>query len=82
VSDKLGMPMSEFSKSNIQERLKSLNVNDLNIEKFIKILNDCEFALFAGRDTDSSANAIYEQAAGVITDIENDLKLSEKSTQI
>lgn len=74
ISDKFQMPLSEFSKSNVREKLTSLKVNDLSIDNFIKILNDCEIALFAGQDTEGGATGIYERALQVITDIEQSLK--------
>ena len=74
VSDKLSIPMSEFSKSNVREKLTSLKVNELNIKKFIQILQNCEMALFAGQNTEGAMNEIFQDALKVITDIENDLK--------
>ena len=74
VSDKLAIPMSEFSKSNVSEKLSSLKVNELNIVKFIKILQNCEMALFAGQNTEGAMNEVFQDALKVITDIENDLK--------
>jgi hypothetical protein len=74
ISDKFQMPLSEFSKSNVREKLTSLKINDVYIGNFIKILNDCEVALFAGQDTEGGATGIYEQALKVITDIEQSLK--------
>ena len=74
VSDKLSIPMSEFSKSNVSEKLSSLKVNELNIKKFIKILQNCEMALFAGQNTEGAMNDVFQDALKVITDIENDLK--------
>ena len=74
ISDKFQMPLSEFSKSNVRERLTSLNINTLYVDNFIKILNDCEITLFAGQDTEGGATGIYERALKVITDIEKSLK--------
>jgi BatD DUF11 like domain len=74
LSDKIGIPMSEFSKSNAEEKLKSLNVNDLNIQNFMRILNKCEIALFAGQNTEGGMEADYQDSLKVITAIENDLK--------
>ncbi len=74
VSDKLGIPMSEFSKSSVEEKLKSLNVNDLHIKNFVEILRGCEMALFAGQEEDGKMTAVYDSALKVIVDIEEDLK--------
>ena len=80
VSDKIGIPMSEFSKSSVEEKLKSLNVNDLNIKNFRQILDTCEIALFAGQNTslpDREAEGVMEvffnDALKTITAIEDDL---------
>jgi hypothetical protein len=74
VSHKFGIPLSEFSKSNVREKLQSVAVNTQHIENLVGILNDCEIALFAGRDTEGVAEAIYDRASQVIIAIEEDLK--------
>jgi hypothetical protein len=74
ISDKFQMPLAEFSKSNVREKLTSLKINDLYTDNFIQILNDCEIALFAGQDTEGGATEIYDRALKVITDIEQSLK--------
>jgi hypothetical protein len=74
ISDKFQMPLAEFSKSNVREKLISLKVNDLYVDNFIKILNDCEVARFSGQDSESGAVGIYDRALKVITDIEQSLK--------
>ncbi len=74
VSDKIGIPMSEFSKSSISEKLHSLNVKEVNIEKLLQILQKCEIALFAGQNTEGAMNDVFQDALKVITDIEDDLK--------
>lgn len=74
VSDKFGIPLAEFTKNNVREKLLSVNAKETHVQDFVKILNDCEIALFAGRNTEGSAEAIYDRAVGVIVDIEKDLK--------
>ena len=73
-SNKFNIPLSEFSKNNVEEKLKSLNINSLHIDKFKKILNQSELALFAGGNTEGGMHEIYQGALQVITDIEKDLK--------
>lgn len=74
VSDKFEIPLAEFTKNNVREKLTSLKVKEPHVKSFVTILNDCEIALFAGRNTEGSAEAIYQRAVGVIVDIEEDLK--------
>lgn len=74
VSDKFGIPLAEFTKNNVREKLLSVKAKEGHVQDFVQILNDCEIALFAGRNTEGSAEAIYDRAIGVIVDIEKDLK--------
>ena len=74
MSDKFGIPLAEFTKYNVREKLTSLDVNPTLVLDFDKVLRDCEIALFGGRNTEGSAEAIYERAVGVIVAIEEDLK--------
>ncbi len=74
VSDKFGIPLAEFTKYNVREKLTSLHVKQEHVQDFDKVLRDCEIALFGGRNTEGSAEAIYERAASVIVAIEEDLK--------
>ena len=86
ASDKFNIPLSEFSKNNVAEKLKSLKINDLHSQRFIAILNKCDLALFAGQNTVTPSrdeaesikggmNDVYNEALQVIVDIESDLQL-------
>ena len=84
VSDKFEIPLAEFTKNNVREKLTSVHVKDIHVQNFVQTLNECEIALFGGRNTveernpetvgNGSAEAIYQRAVGVIVDIEEDLK--------
>jgi hypothetical protein len=74
MSDKFEIPLADFTKSNVREKLNSVNVKVSHVDSFVQILNDCEVALFAGQNTEGSAEAMYERAITVIVDIEEDLK--------
>jgi len=73
VSDKLNIPNSQLSKNNVREKLTSLNVSLPNIEAFMKILQTCEMALFAGMDNSAAMQEIYQKAIEVIEKIEEEL---------
>jgi BatD DUF11 like domain len=75
ASDKFDIPLSEFSKNNVAEKLKSLKINDLHSQRFISILNKCDLALFAGQNTEGGMNDVYNEALQIIVEIENDLHL-------
>lgn len=74
VCDKLQIPLSELSKENVQEKLEHLSVDQSHITSYMKILETCEMALFAGKDNAEAMTAIYEQCLEVIGGMEEDLK--------
>ncbi|MGK0364497.1 MAG: hypothetical protein ACI85O_001554 [Saprospiraceae bacterium] len=73
VSDKLQIPPAEMSKSNVQQKLQDLKVSENNVEAFIKILETCEMALFAGMDNSAAMSETYQSAEQVIVSIEDEL---------
>ena len=73
-SDKLVISVSELSKDNIKEELKRRNVSDESVEQIIRLLDDCEFARYAPGDDTGRMDRLYEQAAGVIGQIESSIK--------
>lgn len=75
TSDKLGIPPSEFSKEALYEKLLTAQVRPDLVENVLDVLKKCEFALFAGTDTEGGAMlSVYEQTVKVITDMEQDFK--------
>lgn len=72
--DKLSIPVAELSKDNIEAELKRRNVPEEPIKQVIGLLDDCEFARYAPGDDTGRMDRLYEQAAGVIGQIENTIK--------
>ncbi|MEN9609895.1 MAG: hypothetical protein RLZZ628_709 [Bacteroidota bacterium] len=73
ISDKLNIPLSEFSKNMVREKMGSLAIPSTHIDRFLKILQQCEMALFAQLDSDTKMQETYKDALQVITDIENNI---------
>jgi len=74
ASDKLTIPVSELSKENISEQLKSKSINDDAIERFTNCIATCEMAQYGGLDITTQSNKQYEDAIRIITDIEGGMK--------
>ncbi len=72
--DKLSIPVAELSKDNIQAELKRRAVAEEPVKQVVALLDDCEFARFAPGDDTGRMDRIYEQAVGVIGQIENSIK--------
>lgn len=73
VGDKLQIPPARMSKRNVREKLTALDVSQANIESFIKILQTCETALFAGMDNSAAMSETYKNAEEVLVRIEEEL---------
>jgi len=72
--DKLSIPVADLSKDNIEIELKHRNVPDEPVKQVIGLLDDCEFARYAPGDDTGRMDRLYEQAAAVISQIENSIK--------
>ena len=72
--DKLSIPNAELSKDRIGETLSSRNVSEESVRQVIGLLDDCEYARYAPGDDTGRMDRLYEQAAGVIGQIENSIK--------
>jgi hypothetical protein len=72
--DKLVIPVAKLSKDNVGNELKGRGVTDALIGQTIKLLDDCEFAKYAPGDDAGRMDAIYEEAANIIGQMENAIK--------
>ena len=72
--DKLSIPVAQLSKENIESELKHRSVPDEPVKQVIALLDDCEFARYAPGDDTGRMDRLYEQAAGVIGQIEGTIK--------
>lgn len=73
VCDKLSIPLSELTKDNVQQKLKSLQVKTEHISDFMSIIKITEMALFAGMDNSTAMEETYQKSVKVISEIEEDL---------
>jgi hypothetical protein len=74
VCDKLRIPRSELSREVVRRRLESLQVEEAKIERFLSIKQNCEIALYAGKDNSEAMQETYDQTVALIADIEASLK--------
>ncbi|MBK8563236.1 MAG: BatD family protein [Saprospiraceae bacterium] len=74
VCDKTGLSLSQLTNDNVREKLSTLQIGEANIGEFVKIIQTCEVALFAGMGNSSSMQSMYENAINVISNIENEIQ--------
>ncbi len=78
LSDKLSIPVANLNKDNISSNMKKREINDELIDKFISILNKCEFASYAPNGGQTQMNELYDETVDVISQIEQYSKKQKK----
>lgn len=73
ICDKLSIPLSDLTKDNVFEKLRFLKVSEENISLFMKTIQTCEMALFAGKDNADAMSETYHSAINVIAKIEEEI---------
>ncbi|MCP3931517.1 MAG: protein BatD [Bacteroidetes bacterium] len=73
VCDKLQIPLSELTKDNVRDELRSLEISSESIEKYMNVVQTCEMALFAGMDNKDAMEETYSSATTALTNIEMEI---------
>lgn len=73
VGDKFNMSQESLNKENIEQSLTSRNVPTEQIQQFMKVLNDCEFARYAPGDVNENMENVYNSAISAISKMEDNL---------
>ena len=73
-SDKLSIPVANLTKDNIEKELSDYGVDPELTEKFMQILNACEFARYAPAESDTAMDKLYNETVDAIGKMESKLK--------
>ena len=73
VGDKFNMSQESLNKENIEQSLTSRQVPEEQIQQFMKVLNDCEFARYAPGDVNENMGNVYNSAISAISKMEDNL---------
>jgi hypothetical protein len=74
ISDKFSIPLANLSLDSAQYTLAEKHVSENIRNKFIEILNNCEFARFAPAEASVTMESIYNDAVAIISQTEQELK--------
>ena len=74
ISDKLNMPVSELSKESIAGNLLKAGVDSQLADRFISIVDACEFARYSPDSGNEAMTAHYNDAVDVISSIDSNMK--------
>ena len=70
VGDKLNLPVTELYKDNVGEQLTERGVGEESIQRFLRVLGDCEFAQYAPGDPSATMDKLYGEATEVINELD------------
>lgn len=73
-SDKLSIPLANLTKDNIEAKLSEHGIDDELLNKFMQILNSCEFARYAPSESDAAMDNLYRETETAISEMERELK--------
>jgi hypothetical protein len=74
LSDKLTIPASELSREKASDELAKHEVTAAIIERFVQILDTCEFARFAPGGGSAKMKELFEEATEVMSVMEKEIK--------
>jgi len=70
LSDKLSIPVALLTKDRVESELTNHNVDSGVINKFVEILNTCEFARYAPNSGQQEMGNLYDETIEAISDLE------------
>jgi len=71
VGAKLNIPVSELNRQNVADRLVAAGAFEENINEFVNVLDDCEFAKYAPGSGSEELKTIYNRGAHIIETLED-----------
>ncbi|GHV47290.1 aerotolerance-like protein [Bacteroidia bacterium] len=74
LSDKLNIPVASLTKDNVEAELNKYGVGEPLINRFMDILNTCEFARYAPSQAPDALDKLYDSAINAIGEMENTIK--------
>ncbi len=74
LSDKLTIPASELSREKASEELTNHAVSSSIVERFVQILETCEFARFAPGGGTAKMKELFDEATEVMSVMEKEIK--------
>lgn len=79
ISDKMNIPVANLSKDSVEQQLIQHGVDKELSDKFLHLLNECEFARYAPSSIAGGMENIYASAIEVISQMENSIKRMKKN---
>lgn len=75
LSDKLTIPVANLNRENVDAELRAYGVGDELINRFISVLDTCEFARYAPSESDKAMDKLYADMVSSIGEMESVIKI-------
>lgn len=82
MSDKLSIPVSELSKDNIRQAIKHKIVDKELVNRFIELVDTCEYAQYAPAGKSMPLEDIYRKAIMIISKLEQGMGRRSKKQEV
>lgn len=76
-SDKLSIPLVRLSRDNVETELRNYGISGELTDRFLQILDSCEFARYAPSEGNAAMDKLYQDTLDAIGEMENRLKKSK-----
>ncbi len=73
-SDKLGIPVAKLNRESIVAGLQKRNVDQIVIDDFIAVVDQCEFARYAPAEGSEARQELYKKAETTMSSLEKQIK--------
>ncbi len=74
LGDKFNIPVANLSRDNVREILSNKNVEAEDIDAFITVVDECEFARYAPGTGHTEMEKVYDDAINVISKLEQKIR--------
>lgn len=74
IADKLNISQVELNRQNVILKLHEKNINENIIDKFISIIEKCEYAHFSPTSPETDLTYIYKETISIIEELEQKIK--------
>lgn len=73
-SDKLGIPVAKLNRESTVAGLQKRSVDQVVIDDFIAVVDQCEFARYAPAEGSEARNELYKKAVSTMSSLEKQIK--------
>ncbi|MBN2743230.1 MAG: protein BatD [Marinilabiliaceae bacterium] len=82
MGDKLKLPVAQLSRDNASNLMSQMQVPEGTIQRFMNILDTCEFARYAPASGSAEMDKLYHETIETITLLENQMKGNYNSSKV